>query len=104
MALEIMDSMFKPEGYGGVYLGAFFYIFSLTLPHSIAANLAYPHKVSPCPWIYAARPGLPQNTPARHGSATALTRQRCDTSWEGPSSAPRQARIFMRWSLLCRCC
>ncbi len=49
MALEIMDSMFKPEQYGGVYLGAFFYIFSLTLPHSIAANLAFPHKVSPVP-------------------------------------------------------
>ena len=47
MALEIMDSMFKPEQYGGVYLGAFFYIFSLTLPHSIAANLAFPHKASP---------------------------------------------------------
>ncbi len=46
MALEIMDSMFKPEQYGGVYLGAFFYIFSLTLPHSIAANLAFPHAVS----------------------------------------------------------
>ena len=46
MALEIMDSMFKPEQYGGVYLGAFFYIFSLTLPHSIAANLAFPHKAS----------------------------------------------------------
>ena len=42
-----MDSMFKPEQYGGVYLGAFFYIFSLTLPHSIAANLAFPHKASP---------------------------------------------------------
>ena len=49
VALEIMDSMFKPEQYGGVYLGAFFYIFSLTLPHSIAANLAFPHKVSPVP-------------------------------------------------------
>ena len=47
VALEIMDSMFKPEQYGGVYLGAFFYIFSLTLPHSIAANLAFPHKATP---------------------------------------------------------
>ena len=47
VALEIMDSMFKPEQYGGVYLGAFFYIFSLTLPHSIAANLAFPHKANP---------------------------------------------------------
>ena len=46
VALEIMDSMFKPEQYGGVYLGAFFYIFSLTLPHSIAANLAFPHKAN----------------------------------------------------------
>jgi hypothetical protein len=47
VALEIMDSMFKPEEYGPVYLGSFFYIFSLTLPHSIAANLAYPVKASP---------------------------------------------------------
>ena len=46
MALEIMDSMFKPEQYSPVYLGSFFYIFSLTLPHSIAANLAFPVKAS----------------------------------------------------------
>lgn len=42
-----MDSMFNPEQYGPVYLGSFFYIFSLTLPHSIAANLAFPVKASP---------------------------------------------------------
>ncbi|CAK0736775.1 hypothetical protein CVIRNUC_000801 [Coccomyxa viridis] len=56
VALEIMDSMFKPEQYGGVYLGAFFYIFSLTLPHSIAANLAFPHKVLLNGNVYGAMP------------------------------------------------
>ena len=59
MALEIMDSMFKPEQYGQVYLGSFFYIFSLTLPHSIAANLAYPVKASPCN-LKADRQALPR--------------------------------------------
>ncbi len=37
--------MFQPEKYSKVYFGGFLYIFSLTLPHSISVNLAYPDKV-----------------------------------------------------------
>jgi hypothetical protein len=42
---EIMDSMFKPEKYDRVYLSAFLYVFTLTLPHSIAVNLAFGDNV-----------------------------------------------------------
>ncbi|GBF87481.1 hypothetical protein Rsub_00192 [Raphidocelis subcapitata] len=44
MALEIMDSMFVPEGYTNVYLWSFFYIFSLTLPHSVAVQVTWPDQ------------------------------------------------------------
>jgi hypothetical protein len=37
-----MDSMFVPEGYTRVYSWSFLYIFSLTLPHSTAVQLAWP--------------------------------------------------------------
>uniref|UniRef100_A0A383V9J1 Amino acid transporter transmembrane domain-containing protein n=1 Tax=Tetradesmus obliquus TaxID=3088 RepID=A0A383V9J1_TETOB len=43
-AIEIMDSMFVPEGYTRVYWWAFLYIFSLTLPHSTAVQLAWPDQ------------------------------------------------------------
>ncbi len=42
---EIMDSMFKPEKYDRVYLSAFLYVFTLTLPHSISVNLAFGDNV-----------------------------------------------------------
>eukprot|EP00884_Botryococcus_braunii_P009818 jgi/Botrbrau1/18838/Bobra.177_2s0003.1 len=45
LALEIMDSMFKPERYDRVYLSAFLYVFTLTLPHSISVNLAFGDNV-----------------------------------------------------------
>eukprot|EP00882_Tetradesmus_deserticola_P025209 GHRQ01027672.1.p1 GENE.GHRQ01027672.1~~GHRQ01027672.1.p1 ORF type:complete len:406 (+),score=102.40 GHRQ01027672.1:318-1535(+) len=43
-AIEIMDSMFVPEGYTRVYGWSFLYIFSLTLPHSTAVQLAWPDQ------------------------------------------------------------
>jgi hypothetical protein len=39
-----MDSMFVPEGYTRVYWWSFLYIFSLTLPHSTAVQLAWPDQ------------------------------------------------------------
>lgn len=39
-----MDSMFVPEGYTRVYGWSFMYIFSLTLPHSTAVQLAWPDQ------------------------------------------------------------
>lgn len=42
MALEIMDAMYKPEKYARAYFWSYLYIFSLTMPHSISVQLAYP--------------------------------------------------------------
>ncbi len=39
---EIMDAMWVPAKYSKAYLASFFYIFVLTLPHSISVQLAYP--------------------------------------------------------------
>lgn len=44
MALEIMDTMFKPQKYRLVYFLSYLYIFTLTLPHSIAVQLAFPGR------------------------------------------------------------
>eukprot|EP00884_Botryococcus_braunii_P014760 jgi/Botrbrau1/23285/Bobra.0102s0028.1 len=40
-----MDSMYVPERYNRVYFNSFLYIFTLTLPHSISVNVAFPEKV-----------------------------------------------------------
>ena len=37
-----MDAMWVPSKYRKAYLTSFFYIFVLTLPHSISVQLAYP--------------------------------------------------------------
>ena len=37
-----MDAMWVPAKYSKAYLASFFYIFVLTLPHSISVQLAYP--------------------------------------------------------------
>ena len=37
-----MDAMWAPAKYSRAYLVSFFYIFFLTLPHSISVQLAYP--------------------------------------------------------------
>jgi len=39
---EMMDAMWVPAKYSRAYLASFFYIFVLTLPHSISVQLAYP--------------------------------------------------------------
>ena len=44
MALEIMDALFKPQRYRFTYFLAYLYIFTLTLPHSIAVQLAFPTR------------------------------------------------------------
>ncbi len=42
MALEIMDSMYRPERYSRIYFLSYLYIFFLTLPQSIAVTVVYP--------------------------------------------------------------
>jgi hypothetical protein len=44
MALEIMDAMNHPKRYRWIYLFSYFYIFTLTLPHSISVQLAFPQR------------------------------------------------------------
>jgi hypothetical protein len=41
---EIMDAMWVPEGYTSVYGWSFLYVFSLTLPHSTAVQVAWPDQ------------------------------------------------------------
>ncbi len=39
-----MDSMFAPEKYTNVYWYSFLYIFTLTMPHSVAVQTAWPDQ------------------------------------------------------------
>jgi auxin influx carrier (AUX1 LAX family) len=42
IALEIMDSLFEPVKYKKTYFHGYLYIFSLTLPHSLAVQVTWP--------------------------------------------------------------
>ncbi|KAK9810448.1 hypothetical protein WJX72_010867 [[Myrmecia] bisecta] len=56
IALEMMDAMQDSRGYTGAYFLGYMYHYTLTMPHSIAVNLAWPDKIAVTDNVYGLLP------------------------------------------------